>query len=212
MGAVHHPIPTLESELLGAVRRVYPQRLETFPTNEFENTSSKTHKVGIPFERQPRHDVESAFFLLAWWMVFAQPQDGESKDAIMDPDIYIQLTSDFGIHTRHRDGLHRNCLLHCWPKENPFHREYEKGNTLLRKLSIFIAPELQLATDASRKNPEYVFEATQRVLIQHLWKERTLTRPKSVYKLLVRRTNADQATFITSGSLASKSKRESDVS
>src|SRR5258706_2710376 len=194
----------LESELLGAFRRVYPQRLESFPANELENRVGTT---GIPFERKPRHDVESAFFLLAWWMVFAQPQDGESKDAMMDPNIYTQLTSDFGIHISSRDSL-----LHRWPEENRFHREYEKGNILLRKLSSFIAPELQLAKDASRNNPEYIFEATQRVIIQHLWKERTLTRPKSTHKLQVVRTNADQASFITSGSLASRSKRGSEVS
>jgi len=194
----------LESELLGAFRRVYPQRLESFPANELENTVGTP---GIPFERQPRHDVESAFFLLAWWMVFAQPQDGESKDAMMDPDIYTQLTSDFGIHISSRDSL-----LRGWPEENRFHREYEKGNILLRKLSSFIAPELHLAKDASRNNPEYIFEATQRVIIQHLWKERTLTRPKSTHKLQVVRTNADQASFITSGSLASRSKRGSEVS
>ncbi len=207
MLVAHPPIPMLESELLGAVRRVYPQRLESFPANEPEITSSETHEVGIPFERQPRHDVESAFFLLAWWMVFAQPQDGESKDAMMDPDIYTQLTSDFGIHISSRDSL-----LRGWPEENRFHREYEKGNILLRKLSSFIAPELHLAKDASRNNPEYIFEATQRVIIQHLWKERTLTRPKSTHKLQVVRTNADQASFITSGSLASRSKRGSEVS
>src|SRR5258706_2372031 len=193
----------LESELLGAFRRVYPQRLESFPANELEITFGTP---GIPFERQPRHDVESAFFLLAWWMVFAQPQDGQNKDAIMDPYIYTQLTSDFGIHIDNR-----NALLHCWPKVNRFHREYEKGNILLGDLSSFIAPELQLATDASRKNPEYIFEATQRVLIQHLWKERTLTRPKSRYELRVMRTEADQATFTTSRSKASRSKRQSDV-
>ena len=197
----------LESELLGAVRRVYSKRLESFPANEPELISPQPHKVGIPFERQPRHDVESAFFLLAWWMVFAQPQDGEIKDAMMDPYIYTQLTSDVGIHTHYRDGL-----LRGWPEENLFHREYEKGNTLLAELSSFIAPELQFATDASRKNPEYIFEATQRVLIRHLWKERTLTRPKSVYKLRVKRTDTDQATYITSASQAGKSKRESDVS
>ena len=196
----------LESELLGAVRRVYPKRLESFPANELE-VGLEIHKVGIPFERQPRHDVESAFFLLAWWMVFAQPQDGENKDAIMDPFIYTQMTYGFGICTASRD-----CLLHGWPERNCFHPEYEKGHTLLRKLSSFIAPELQFATDASRRNPEYIFEATQRVLIQHLWKERTLTRPKSVYKLRVRRIDTDQATYNTSASLAGKSKRESDVS
>src|SRR5258706_3368984 len=189
----------LESELLGAFRRVYPQRLGSFPANELED---RVGTPGMPFEAQPRHDVESAFFLLAWWMVFAQPQDGESKDAMMDPNIYTQLTSDFGIHISSRDSL-----LHRWPEENRFHREYEKGNILLRKLSLFIAPELHLAKDASRNNPEYIFEATQRVIIQHLWKERTLTRPKSTHKLQVVRTNADQASFITSGSLASRSKR-----
>ena len=181
----------LESELLGAVRRVYPQRLETFPANELEITSSKTHKVGMPFERQPRHDVESAFFLLAWWMVFAQPQDGEIKDAKMDPHIYTQLTSDVGFYINSRDGL-----LKAWPNENRFHPEYEKGNALLQELSIFIAPELQFATDASRKNPEYIFEVTQRILIKHLWNERSLTKPKSVYKLRVNRTDADKATLI----------------
>ena len=197
----------LESELLDAVRRVYPQRLESFPVNKLENTSSKTHKVGIPFERQPRHDVESAFFLLAWWMVFAQPQDGEIKDAKMDPHIYTQLTSDVGFYINSRDGL-----LKAWPNENRFHPEYEKGNALLQELSIFIAPELQFATDASRKNPEYIFEVTQRILIKHLWNERSLTKPKSVYKLRVNRTDADKATYITSASLASNSKRGSNVS
>ena len=197
----------LESELLGAVSKVYPQRLESFPANDFEITLSKAHKVIIPFERQPRHDVESAFFLLAWWMVFAQPQDGEIKDAKMDPHIYTQLTSDVGFYVNSRDGL-----LKAWPDENRFHPEYEKGNILLQKLSMFIAPELQFATDESRKKPEYIFEATQRVLIQHLWEERTLTRPKSVYKLRVNRTDADKATYINSASLASNSKRESNVS
>ena len=195
----------LEPELLDAVRGVYPQRLESFPANKSENTLSEMHEAGIPFERQPRHDVESAFFLLAWWMVFAQPQDGEKKEAKMDPYIYTRLTSDLAFCIESRDGL-----LRGWPIKNRFHREYKKGNDLLRVLSSFIGPELQLATDESRKHPEYIFEATQRILIRHLWKERTLTRPKSVYKLRVVRTEADQATHISS--LARGSKRVADVS
>ncbi len=138
-GAYHLPIPMLESELLGAVRRVYPQHLESFPANKLEITFGT---LGIPFERQPQHDVESVFFLLAWWMVFVQPQDGQSKDAKMDPYIYTHLMSDFGICTDNRDAL-----LHRWPKVNRFHHEYKKGNILLGDLSSFIAPELQLATD-----------------------------------------------------------------
>src|SRR5882757_7795009 len=199
------PIPMLESELLDAVRRVYPQRLKSFPANNRDFVSPKPQGVVIPFERQPRHDVESAFFLLAWWMVFAQPRDGEIKGATMDPFIYKAMTSDFGNSIESRDSL-----LKGWPAKNPFHAEYEKGNTLLRKLSTFIAPELQFAADTSRKSPEYIFEATQRVLIQHLWEEKdTDPKPKSAYKLRVPRIDADEATFISSASTA---KRVSDVS
>jgi len=168
-------------------RRLYeaksPERLKRFPQpavdqNEILCTLESTevaprHLKSLPWSHEPRHDAESAFWLLVWWAVHLLSPDAPTPNhadaSKIPPAVWKSLTNVDLINNEDQRILFLIWLAHDLPWLDPTYRGLEP---LFQKMAKQIHNDLHWAPMATApehmRRPEFLHEALQRVIFDFL--------------------------------------------
>ena len=141
---------------------VFPARLTRF---QHSPGSPNRHTVDIDAPPDPsswhhelRHDAESAFWLLVWWVVNAAPANGCTS--IIPNELWSPLV---GIITDARPwNIASDCL-------DP---AYAPLSELLHQLGRALKFDLHWATDTPYTHPEFLHEVFQRHILNFIFENR----------------------------------------
>jgi hypothetical protein len=112
------------------------------------------------------HDVESVFWLLLYWAMVAQPEGHTGG--------YIHSSSWSSLLGDSRDRGHFVFSLSSGdPPRNLTHSVYEPLWPLIRSLAAFLVVDRHWLSESSRKRPDYICEAFQRLILQFLVSKRS---------------------------------------
>ena len=153
-------VPEL-SEKACVYRDVYPDRLIRF---RHSPGSPNRHTVDIDAPPNPsswrhelRHDAESAFWLLVWWVVNAVPDGCTSEVPI---EIWVPLVGT-AFEARPLD-IPSGCL-------DPI---YAPLSELLQQLGEALGSDLHWATDTPYTHPDFLHEVFQRHILNFIFENR----------------------------------------
>jgi hypothetical protein len=171
------PMPQFDQapEAYKAYEAAVPGRLRAFPKNIERLYRLPNDIPHEPFKHELQYDAESVFWLLLWWAISAYPVDVAADDKIIDDRVWDALTkkqdADRDPRERFVDQPVVN-ILH--PSYKPLERlledmawqlcgDHEKGEAQLKK------QDPGYEEDQSRKQPDYLHEALQRLIIKFLF-------------------------------------------
>ena len=140
---------------------VFPDRLTHF---QHSPGSPDNHivRIGAPpdpdsWGHELRHDAESAFWLLVWWVVNAVPDGCTSEVPIGLWAPLVEVDTD----TRPLD-INSSCL----------HSAYAPLSGLLHQLARAFKFDLHWATDAPYTHPDFLHEVFQRHILNFIFENR----------------------------------------
>ena len=163
---------TIYSELL-------PKRLKRFPQPEVDqeencvtisvNIDEDSH-CSLPWTHELRHDAESCFWLLVWWAIHLRPKPSKSsppskiESGIFDSLTTVDLEAKIDFRVSFLDTLFKKV-----PWLDPAYRELEP---LFLQMARHLMGDLYWA-NGQMKDPEFLHEAFQRIILNFLVKNRT---------------------------------------
>jgi hypothetical protein len=129
-------------------------------------TPFERERIGVTsngkFRHELNHDVESVFWLLLYWAMVVQPENG--------PKQKIAATTWSGLNGNHkdRDALVRCTLIGEFP-DNCIHSYYKPLEPLIKDLAaILVIDSRWLPDEDDRKDPYYITEAFQRLTLKFI--------------------------------------------
>jgi hypothetical protein len=149
--------------------RVHPDRVKKFPSSNEELSFDPKEIAGkkIPgmWRHELEHDAESVFWLLLYWAMVVQPENIPKEK--IDVGSWADLNGD---HTsRHR-------LIHSIPElmsPKLLHPFYDPLRPLIKDLAaILVIDSHWLPASDPRKDPYYITEAFQRLILDFILKNR----------------------------------------
>jgi len=153
---VFKSMPELSNMALNAYEQVFPDRLARF------RQSPNKHFVEIKASADPsswrhelRHDAESAFWLLVWWVVNASPQNGtmtKIPNGVWGPLVDTRVDV-------------RTCKLPATALDPV----YSPLGVLLNQLGDAVLHDFHWATDKPYTDPEFLHEAFQRHILNFVF-------------------------------------------
>jgi hypothetical protein len=169
---LHLPMPQLEGDALKLYKNCVENRLDKFRLNEavFYNTTKKTD-IRERYSHRPSYDAESILWLLLWWAIQIQPDNGKSQDRIPG-SIWVDLTGGKGELDHRGFFLSPEMPNIC----HPFYRELDQLlKSLFKQLSGYqefvtlraneYAMHSPKDQDDTRMDEEYLHEALQRTIL-----------------------------------------------
>ncbi|KIM24503.1 hypothetical protein M408DRAFT_26973 [Serendipita vermifera MAFF 305830] len=156
------PMPDLDSRVLPRYKKALGNRLEVFPAKkkEFVEIPAKSKMKPEDFRHLLRYDAESVFWFAMWWCIQAQPAEKSIAEEKIPHSLWVNLAGESGS---------RNALfVKDFPSYPFLHSSYARLVTLLDEMREHLQGDLDYSKDEDKKNPEYVHEALQRVLLKFL--------------------------------------------
>jgi hypothetical protein len=152
------PMPGIDSKLQSSYQEMLEGRVKAFPINEQEllAMSSVEDAPLDEFQHLLRYDAESAFWLLLWWCIQAQPAKGVSS--VILHAYWSILVSGDNIRESFINNFPRNCL----------HPSYSELTTLLIDMGRHLQGDLKFSKTKERKEPDYIHEVFQRLILNFL--------------------------------------------
>jgi hypothetical protein len=140
--------------------RYLADRVKAFPKIEPELITMIDVKdmPSDEFQHLLYYDAESTFWLLLWWCILAQPAEGISSSVIAYT-LWSAIVAE-------PDGRDKNFI-----KEFPSYcldPSYSGLVTLLDDMSLHLQGDLNFSKIKERKEPEYMHEAFQRLILNFL--------------------------------------------
>jgi hypothetical protein len=171
------PMPQFDQapEAYGAYGAAVPDRLRAFPKNIERLYRLPNDIRHNPFKHELQYDAESVFWLLLWWAISAYPADVAADDKKIDDRVWDALTKKQDADEDPRERFVDK------PLDNILHPSYKHLETLLEEMAWQLRGdhekgEAQLKKqdanyeeDQSRKHPDYLHEAFQRLIIKFLF-------------------------------------------
>ena len=144
----------------------HPDRIQQFlfaSKYMFDHENSSTDDIdSSQWRHELDHDIESVFWLMLYWAVGVQPENG-SNEAI-NPLIWAGLMGSVDS---------RSILLKCGDLEIATHSAYRPLGSLLNKLAAIIVIDRHwFESDDPRNHPGYANEAFQRLILQFIFEHR----------------------------------------
>ena len=141
---------------------VFPDRLRRF---QHSPGNLNLHMVDIAappdsfsWRHELRHDAESAFWLLVWWVVNAAPADGCTSE--IPCELWATLVGTFAD-------------IRPWNIASGYlDPAYAPLSELFHQLERFLKCDLQWATDAPYTHPEFLHEVFQRHILNFIFENR----------------------------------------
>jgi hypothetical protein len=159
---IHHflPMPQLEDGY-APYEQYMEERLKEFPPNAKEIMELEEDKDLNPFCHELRYDAESAFWLLLWWAMQAKPKDDTSDEDKIKNRNWDNLTD-----ADDEDDSRATFILQ-FPK-TLCHAGYRELDGLLEAMARQLKGDH--GSTPSRRHPEYLHEAFQRLIFEFLSK------------------------------------------
>ncbi|TEB05162.1 hypothetical protein FA13DRAFT_1263975 [Coprinellus micaceus] len=140
----------------------HPARVEKFPPSEAFRLESFPDQSPQDWRHDLEHEVESAFWLLFYWLMMARPV------GLPGEDIPSGTWSSFSGEPWQRDNILRWSFM---PEDKACHSLYTPVKALLRGLSAVLLPDrCWLPTDNVQSDVEYVAEVFQRQVLAFVLK------------------------------------------
>jgi hypothetical protein len=183
------PMPQFDQadEAYGAYKDAVPGRLDEFPATEKQFYDVESDIRHTPYKHELQYDAESVFWLLLWWAIQACPLGHSLKVNKIDDRHWDALTKKQDANEDPRERFVKeslNDVLHPFYKPleallkdmaQQLRGDHEKGEVQLKKL------DPNHKEDPSRKQPDYLHEAFQRLIIKFLfanYNQKFMTVPK----------------------------------
>ena len=160
------PMPQFDqvNEAYEAYKDAVPDRLETFLPNKEKYYRNASDKPYDPFKHKLQYDAESVFWLLLWWAIQACPLGASLDDNKIDERDWAALRSKQDEKRDPRERFVKESLT------DVFHPAYEPLEALLEDMAEQLCGDHhEQGDDQSRKLPDYLHEAFQRLIIKFLF-------------------------------------------
>ena len=178
-------LPCLSGPAHAIYSKHLPERLERFPQPVDDQAANcvaisgeidRDSLCSLPWTHELRHDAESSFWLLVWWAIHLRPKSSESSESSepsppseIESFIFNSLTSVNLETKRDRRGAFLDGLANEVPWLDLAYRELEP---LFIQMACHLRGDLYWA-NGQMKNPEYLHEALQRIILNFLMKNQT---------------------------------------
>jgi hypothetical protein len=151
-------MPDVDLRLRRCYQDMLTDRLEAFPTNDMEILRVPSDKTAISnnFRHLLRYDAESTFWLLLWWCIQAQPEGDTSE---IGHSYWSSLIDEVDIR-----GI---IFIRSFP-QSCLHSSYFELGPLLYDIGQHLQGDLEFSEDKEKKEPEYMHEAFQRLILNFL--------------------------------------------
>ncbi|KIM22937.1 hypothetical protein M408DRAFT_28288 [Serendipita vermifera MAFF 305830] len=161
-------MPDLSEAARPRYMKVLSDRVKRFPSRPTLDIILRTTQEAADREwfHQLRHDAESVFWLLLWWVIHVRPDNDKSPTHIPE-DLWKTLTQPTKSQYDSRTGL----LTTMQTQRGWLDPAYMALEELVRKMAAHIQGDLHWVTDKhpeEMKDPEYVHEAFQRLIFNFL--------------------------------------------
>lgn len=163
------PIPQPNSKIATEYKRLLPERSRHF------SPPNKRELIDIPETRlqysqhQLRHEAESIFWNLLHWVMTAQPADKKKTNSTAMAEGFrpTLLPADWDNLISYGDNRNKAFIASDF-ETRLVHPTYSPLYTLLDDMRKHLRGDLELSTDELRKQPEYLHEVFQRLIINFL--------------------------------------------
>ena len=160
LGKAGHPawyvrVPQL-SQMAHAYGKFFPDRLTRFqPSSVRYVTEIGNDLTSSPQRHELRHDAESTFWLLLWWVITATPADGDATE--IPSEFWVPLVGTA------EDARSLNIPTTCLDPA------YAPLSELLGQLADALEYDLYWATDTHYTHPEFLHEVFQRHILNFIF-------------------------------------------
>lgn len=140
---------------------VHAERLANFPPNTDKHHIAPQPAGRRQFAHQLRHDAESIFWLLVWWMMLARGPTGTSESS---GRIHAGPWNNF----IRQDAQARNPDI----EENMLDPAYAESYPLLQALGKTLQYDLHWAKQSTYQKDDFLHESMQRILLNFIVQHR----------------------------------------
>ncbi|KAF9453903.1 hypothetical protein P691DRAFT_790331 [Macrolepiota fuliginosa MF-IS2] len=154
-------LPEVNNEIQERYDICYPQRRRLFNGPfKYISTEIVPHGPFLPWRHELRHDGESSTWSLFWWAIQACPDNGDEENPI-PLEFWLSLVPDTT-----RSGNGRLEIS----REEVLHPGYAILSELFEHMASTIFFDHHWALDENMREPEYVHEALQRLILNFIIK------------------------------------------
>jgi len=169
-------IPDLSQQALAAYGKNFPERLIRFKPSPRHIVTIKSHIDPSPLSHELRHDAESAFWLLLYWVFNAAAVDGPIT---VMPQGLMGSLAEVEVDIRPLE-IRPHTL-------DPL---YAPLSELVRQLGKALQSDLYWATEAPYTHPDFLHEVFQRRILNFIFDNRDAEFMKSLKADASRKPNA----------------------
>lgn len=165
-------MPLLNDQIATQYERLFPERSRQFsPPNERELIAIQKAQIIEYTQHHLRHEAESIFWNLLFWVMTAQPTNKTKTDpnAVAEGFKPTVLPADWGSLVSHGDSRNKSFIASDFEKRL-IHPAYSPIYTLLDEMRRHLRGDLELSKDKLKKRPDYLHEVFQRLIINFLAK------------------------------------------